>query len=289
MSRSALEAALAYAAGGWPVFPCHEPGTRGCSCGRRDCSSPAKHPRTNKGLHSATTDHITISRWWRRWPNANVAVRTGATSGLVVLDIDPEHGGNESFSQILDGKAPVAATVVVNTGAGGRHLWFAHPGHPIRNSAGQLGPGLDVRGDGGYVIAPPSVHASGGCYTFATTSADLAPMPQWIEAGSALSTPPADRSTTWTSDPRPWALAALKGEAARVRAAAVGSRNATLNRAAFALGGIAAAGHLPKEDAAAALVQAGLAVGLTVRETHATVKSGLQAGARSPRSPVKDL
>jgi hypothetical protein len=143
----------------------------GCSCRRRDCTSPAKHPRTGNGLHAATTDQETIHRWWRRWPNANVAVRTGAISGLVVLDIDPEHGGNETLIQLLDRNGPMPTTIPINTGAGGRHLWFAHPGHPVRNSASQLGPGLDVRGDGGYVIAPPSVHVRGSRYTFATGAA----------------------------------------------------------------------------------------------------------------------
>ena len=156
-------AALAYASQGWPVFPCHTPTVLGCSCGRPGCTSPGKHPRTRNGVHDATTDRATVAGWWRRWPDANLAVATGQRSGIVVIDLDPRHGGHHAWRRLTAGHPSIGAPLVA-TGSGGWHLWFAHPGRPVPNSAGRLGPGIDVRGDGGYVIAPPSVHASGARY-----------------------------------------------------------------------------------------------------------------------------
>src|SRR5271156_1248645 len=84
-----LQAALGYAGCGWPVFPIFEPLTDGnCSCGKPDCPSPGKHPRVPNGLKDSTINKQKILSWWTRWPNANIAIPTGAPSGLVVLDVD---------------------------------------------------------------------------------------------------------------------------------------------------------------------------------------------------------
>ncbi|MEN3273440.1 MAG: putative primase/helicase, partial [Actinomycetota bacterium] len=163
--RRPVDAAVIYARRGWEVFPCHSPakGSGACTCAHVDCGSPAKHPRVKGGLNAATTDEDVIRRWWASWPSANVAIRTGAASGLVVVDIDPDHGGDRSLDALLSEHGPLPTGRTIRTGSGGRHLYFSHPGHSIPNDAGRrLGAGLDVRGDGGYVIAPPSVHASGG-------------------------------------------------------------------------------------------------------------------------------
>jgi hypothetical protein len=137
-----LKAALAYAGRGVPVFPC-EPG--------------AKRPLTSNGHWDATTDRRTIERWWERWPSANVGLPTGQESGIVVLDVDVEAGGLESLARLKRAGAPVPKTARTRTGGGGIHVFFRYPGTTeIRNSAGLLGPGLDVRGEGGYVVVPPS-------------------------------------------------------------------------------------------------------------------------------------
>lgn len=137
-----LRAALAYAGRGVPVFPC-EPG--------------AKRPLTRNGHWDATTDPRAIKRWWGRWPSANVAIPTGEESGVVVLDVDPDAGGSESLVKLERLGSPVPTTARSRTGGGGTHLFFRYPrGKEIRNSAGLLGPGLDVRGEGGYVVVPPS-------------------------------------------------------------------------------------------------------------------------------------
>ena len=136
------KAALAYARRGVPVFPC-EPG--------------AKRPLTRNGHWDATTDSRVIERWWKRWPSANVGIPTGKKSGVVVLDVDIDDGGLESLAKLERTGTPTQKTARARTGGGGIHVFFCNPrGTKIRNSAGLLGPGLDVRGDGGYVVVPPS-------------------------------------------------------------------------------------------------------------------------------------
>ena len=156
----ALTAALRYAARGWRVFPVHAMGAGRCSCGKVVCPSPGKHPRTPNGVKDATTDPATVRQWWQQWPAANVAIATGA--GLMVLDIDPDKGGDESLEDLQRvGRLP--ETLEVMTGGGGRH-YYLETREAVSNSASKLGPGLDIRGAGGYVVAPPSNHASGGRY-----------------------------------------------------------------------------------------------------------------------------
>ena len=96
-----VDAALSYAHRGWLVLPIHSVDTGRCTCGRADCASPAKHPLTRRGLKDASADPQVIERWWRRWPRANVAVRTGQESGLLVLDFDPRNGGDESLAALV--------------------------------------------------------------------------------------------------------------------------------------------------------------------------------------------
>jgi putative DNA primase/helicase len=164
-TASLVDWALWYAARGWHVLPCHAPTAAGCSCHQK-CGSVGKHPRTKNGLSDATTDPATIRRWWTWWPRANVAIRTGAVSGLVVLDEDSYKGGDASREALERIYRPLPETVQQLTGGGGVHYFFAHPGTPVKNGVETLGPGLDIRGDGGYVIAPPSLHASGKPYTW---------------------------------------------------------------------------------------------------------------------------
>src|SRR5262245_52180190 len=142
-----VEAAVAYAGRGLPVFPCK-----------------GKMPRTEHGFQDASTDHETVLTWWTRWPEAAIGIPTGAVSGLIVLDVDVQHGGAGTLAELerKHGKLPKAPEVL--TGGGGKHFYFAHPGEHVQSSVGKLGAGLDVRGDGGYVIAPPSTHANGRAY-----------------------------------------------------------------------------------------------------------------------------
>jgi hypothetical protein len=184
-----LDAALAHARRGWPVFPLFEPVwlLEGepvvCSCGDGDCANIGKHPRTRRGFKDATTDEGEIRKAWEASPTANIGVPTGAVSGMVVLDIDPRHGGDDSLEALEAEYGKMPHTVEQLTGGGGRHLCFRHPGGTIRNKVG-VRPGIDIRGDGGYIVVEPSLHASGRRYAFELSSlpgeVDLAEMPKWL-------------------------------------------------------------------------------------------------------------
>jgi len=135
-----------------------------------------------------------VAGWFGRWPEANVGIVTGIVSGLVVLDVDARHGGAQSLSALETEHGPLPWTIAVATGGGGRHCYFSHPGGVVHNKVG-LAPGIDLRGDGGGVVAPPSLHPSGRRYTWepgcAPAQARLAPLPLWL---SQLAGPPHGRA-----------------------------------------------------------------------------------------------
>lgn len=287
IGRRPIDAAVVYARRGWPVFPCHTAtGSAGCSCGVVDCASPGKHPRVRGGLHASSADASVIRGWWARWPRANVAVRTGAASELVVVDVDPAHGGDATMRDLEANNGTLPPTRTISTPSGGRHLYFRHPGGTVRNDAGRvLGRGVDLRGDGGYVVAPPS-RAIGGQYAVLALGGEIADLPEWILQRLA------DRERPRRSAARPdirapsaWARAALDGEIGRVRSAVEGTRNDTLNRVAYRLGQIVGAGGLEERDVEGVLIDEALAIGLGEREAVRTVRSGLLAGESSPRGP----
>jgi hypothetical protein len=281
------EVALRYAAHGWPVLPLHTPHDGVCSCRAEHCGSPGKHPRTPRGLHEATTDAEQVSIWWRRWPDANLGVVTGAVSGLVVLDVDlPD--GPASLRRLEAEHALLPATCEQRTGSGGRQLLFAHPGHPVGNRA-RLLPGIDVRGDGGYIVVPPSTHASGTAYRW-TGRVPPAHAPGWLlELLDRTRTPDLPARTTPAALPtgdreQRYAASALHRELAVLAAAPEGSRNDTLNRAAFNLGQLAAAGLLDPRQVAAELERVAIGIGLGPVETRRTIASGLSAASQHPRA-----
>jgi len=149
-----VDAAVRYAEMGWPVFPCH----------------PTEHrPLVKKGFYAATTDVATIREWWGvrgRWPDAAIALRTGEEAGVFVVDIDPRHGGDIFLDELEAEQGTLPHTVECQTGGGGRHIYFKWPGKRVKCSTGQIASGIDVKGDGGYVILPPSDHKSGNTYNW---------------------------------------------------------------------------------------------------------------------------
>jgi Bifunctional DNA primase/polymerase, N-terminal/AAA domain/Primase C terminal 1 (PriCT-1) len=188
LREALLEAALHYARRGWPVLPLHSVRGGRCSCGR-DCGRAAgKHPRTASGVRDASADEAVIRTWWERWPDANLGVATGPASGLLVLDVDPAHGGDDSLELLLARHGAPPGGPISHTGGGGRHLLFAHPGSRVPSRCGALGSGLDVRSDGGYIVAPPSRHRSGRLYEWEPSShpdeIPLPPAPPWLVEGA---------------------------------------------------------------------------------------------------------
>jgi hypothetical protein len=170
-----LEAALAYAENGWRVLPIHTPtgGIFSCKNGEK-CEDPGKHPRIKDWTNKATTDPKQIGAWWKRWPNANIGIATGGESDLVVLDTDSQ----EATHYMEEEGVPRTPRVKTKKGF---HFYFQHPGGAIRNSVGDKIK-IDVRGDGGYVVAPPSIHESGCQYEwhFTDHTEPLSELPDWF-------------------------------------------------------------------------------------------------------------
>jgi hypothetical protein len=180
-----------YIRAGFALLPLHGPSDRNglvCNCGSTNCRSPAKHPIARfapNGLKDATHDLDQIEKWLGGYSPPNIGIATGRISNIVVLDIDPRHGGDETLRKLENKNGSLPLTSRFNTGGGGQHILFRHPGIHIPNSAGKIGTGIDLRGDGGYIVAPPSVHISGRCYEVAEgTVEDLAPLPPWLIEGS---------------------------------------------------------------------------------------------------------
>jgi hypothetical protein len=185
-----LAFALSYTRLGLEVLPLHYPVAHGgrlrCSCGNDDCGSPAKHPYARlapKGCLSASRDPRAVQRWFGGAPY-NLGIRTGATSGIVVIDVDPRHGGEETLADLERRHGVLPSTWQFITGSDGQHIPFRHPGGNVPNSAGKLGPGIDVRGDGGFIVAPPSRHICGRRYAIDVDhhpdDVPLADMPDWL-------------------------------------------------------------------------------------------------------------
>ncbi len=282
-----LSSALAAADLGWHVFPV-APGS--------------KQPALRENWQDlATTDPDQIRSWWVRHRDYNIGIACGP-SGLVVvdLDIDTAAGAREGLDGPASGVVSLellclargqrypAGTYTVDTPSGGCHLYFGAPATLVRNSAGQVGPLIDIRADGGYVVGAGSrvgerAYCARGDFLPLTL-----PLPGWItwlptdppappEAARPLPLPDGTAG-------RAYALAALREETRRVAAARPGTRNDTLNRAAFALGQLVAARLLPPLPVMTSLADAAAYAGLPADEARRTIRSGMAAGAKKPRA-----
>ncbi len=200
------DAALAYAAAGYQVFPLRGKLPRG-NCPACEPRSPRYRPHRAAdcehelchGLYAATSDPQRVARWWTRWPQANIGARV--PSSLFVLDLDPRHGGLERLAQLEAEHGPLPPTRISLSGRGdgGQHRWFLHPGGPL--SAARLGAGLDVKTHSGYVLLPPSRHpATGKPYTWAEPTLDPSHAPGWLRR---LLAPPAATPARRRPLPRP--------------------------------------------------------------------------------------
>ena len=153
MANELLEHALDYASIGWHVFPCNQEN---------------KQPLVKGGFKSASTDRLQIEKWWAAWPNAMIAVRTGKDSGLFVVDIDAkgEADGYASLAALEEQHGKLPSTLMATTPSEGKHYLFGYPtdGSELRNTGGTIAPGIDTRGEGGYVIVAPSTMSDGRSY-----------------------------------------------------------------------------------------------------------------------------
>ncbi len=155
-----VDFALRYASDSFHVFPVYEPMDTGCSCGKAGCRG--KHPRTINGVKDATTDVNQIKEWWTKWPNASIGMATGSLSGVSVVDLDGPEG-------MASGRSLGLSSTVVSLTGNGKQLFYADPKGDLRNSVKKLAPGVDIRGGGGYVVVPPSLHPNGKRYVWERT------------------------------------------------------------------------------------------------------------------------
>lgn len=254
----------------WPIFPV----------------GLNKHPLNEHGRNGSSKDETQIKEWAEQFPNANVAVPTGQESGIFVIDLDtPE--AITTYKNL--GRLP--QTLQATTGRG-VHLYFTWMGGRIVNRAGKLvskskhpyrgdtwieTPGLDVRGDGGQIIVPPSKHSSGRDY-------------EWVDMMQRIAMPP------------PWLLRMLgekceaklfkKSEATHIPSldsilnnligTKEGGRNHALNVAAFRASAIVKARQMNEQDVINSLLSVALSIGLTRHESMTTIKSGLSSGMQNP-------
>ena len=197
-----LHHALQYQAIGWHIIPVHTIRGGWCSCRRSECEHPGKHPLTRNGLTDASNDPAQIVEWWTQWPDANIGVVTGALSGIVVADVD-NHIQAQDFLQSHHWP-DTALSRTGREGGNGRHIIWRHPGVPIKSRAGVI-PGLDSRGEGGYIIAPPSIHASGARYEWIhdPVNTPLADCPDfWVDACRGQERKRAPASDYWPEGTR---------------------------------------------------------------------------------------
>jgi hypothetical protein len=286
------DAALAYAARGFRVLPLHhpvqtrrrnEPGGVGCSCGDPGCGAVGKHPRTRNGLHDATTDPARLARWWRRWSQANIGLATGELAD--VLDVDGP-GARAALRRWAAQHQLRLDGPLVRTGSG-RHHYLAASGSG--NRAGLL-EGVDWRGRGGYVVAPPSQHLNGRRYRWLRPLTLDLPDTPWPLRNLLAPTreqrpdpvPPFREPATG----HPYGRAALERELAAVAAAPKGRRNHTLYQAGIRLYSLVAGGILDHGVVHAGLLDAAEASRLLTDEpaqTHRTLASAERTGLAHPR------
>ena len=278
---SALDAALAYAARGFPVFP---------------CLPRAKEPAITRGFHAATTNPETIRRLWLI-ADRNIGIATGMASRVWILDVDGEDG--EASLRGLEAKHGALPATWESLTARGRHVWFRCDS-PVPCSAGKVAPGVDVRGDGGYVVVPPSIHPCGRAYVWSVDRADeLAVAPEWLlhlarkKPAPTISQRAIANMRGRVASPGPYGQAALDYECAALAATAPGGRNHQLNRSAFSLFQLVAGGELDRNAVVNCLIDAcdrnGLIADDGLISVQKTIRSGAGAGMQHPRTRSGEL
>jgi hypothetical protein len=268
-----VSAALDYAARGVSIFP---------------CAPRSKHPIFPGGFRNGTTNPATVRRWWLACPDYNIGIRTGIASGVWVLDVDG-HDGATSLRRIETTYGQLPDTLISVTSEG-CHFWFCYT-CPIPCSVGRTGPGLDVRGDGGYVLGPPSVHPDGPRYSW-TNNRPLAVAPDWLVALTRKPVPkPITSKAALSARPlrsHTYGKAALEQEIADLAKTLKGGRNHALNRASFRLHQLVAGGELDAAEVRHRLLQAATANGLMDDDgrlsVQKTIASGARAGLLHPRN-----
>ena len=280
--RGLKDEAIEAAARGWHVFPV-PPGSK---------KSHKSEEYSGGRKWGATADPSEIARDFAHWPEANLGIKCGPDSGLFVIEADTMEGhgvdGVGNLRALIDHHGGLPHTIEAESPSGSWHIYFRWPeGVDVRNSASLVAPGVDVRGNGGMMVAPPSVKPGVGTYRWVNPPGlfDLADCPDWLLARCLK--PEREREPRHDAgDPaNAWCDAVLRGELTTLLSARTGDRNATLNRCAFRIGQAIDAGGLDLGDVTARLTGAAQAIGLDHAEIGPTIDSGLKAGMAEPRQP----
>lgn len=195
LGLSVLDAALEYAANGLRVVPITDPVPGGCSCSKCGCTKGGKHPRITGWQRRASSSPRRIAGWWRSWPRSNVGLLTGqiypgTDQALIVLDLDGRDGRN-SLALLEAAFGPLPPTITARTGSGGTHMYFLVPRDLHIHNRERVFPGVDVRGEGGVAVAPPSLHSCGSRYEWLDVDVDdPAPAPAWLVEHVLIPTAP---------------------------------------------------------------------------------------------------
>jgi putative DNA primase/helicase len=262
-----------------------------------------KTPVNANGCSGATKDLEEVRCWWEDAPECNIGVATGADSGVWILDVDArspkgvEGGmtGLEALAQLEERHGALPMTRRSFTSGGGFHLWFRWPAdRQIKNRAhlklDGRPTGIDARGEGGYVVAPPSVHPDGPVYRWDRERKDLHDAPEWLldwVAPREVAAPVVDAAPTRAPTLDRYGSAALDKACDRIRATAAGNRHETIFREAAGIGELVGGGVIERAAAEAALIASAMAIGKSEREATRTVHDGLDTGARNPRVPKR--
>lgn len=233
-TETQLDAALAYVRRAWAVLPI----------------APNKTPLTAHGVRDAATDEATVGSWWKPWPNALIGVATGRVSGVVALDIDLRPDG-DGFASLADLGIPMPLGPTACTPSGGVHIFFQAPEYGVKNSASKIGPHLDVRGDGGYIIVPPGPgrvwDASANLETM-----PLPPMPEWMVTTKSVTQVPqpamqAGMQRRTSGELTTYGEAALDNAVRRIISAGAGEQEVKLNNEVYCIGTLAGGGEIPQD------------------------------------------
>jgi len=265
-----LQAAKEYLALGWSVIPL-EPGGK-----LPPEITPGGKRFSWKPYQTRQASERELTGWLQRWRRCNLGIVTGQVSGVIVLDIDSP----EAAAWVEMQGVPLTPTV--KTGKG-QHLFFRHPGGTVRNFASKVVAGLDLRGDGGYVCAPPSVHETGTVYQWEIgPDTPLADPPGWLLDLIRGDTPaPAQQHNV--NGRHPYVEAAVNSEIGRLARTTEGVRNDQLFQTAASLGELVGGGYLNRGELERELLGVALQIGLGEREATATIQSGLETGIKQPR------
>lgn len=281
-----LELAQHYVAQGWPVFPCRSHAEENVDQATGEIITLGeKTPLTPNGFKGATRFPRIIERWWSDWPDAAVGLPAGEKTGFFALDIDNKPGGANGFDWLAEMEAehgPLPDTARVTSPNGGLHIYFKYV-VGTRNR-GALGAGVDIRSEGGYVLAAGSTMANGRSYRWETDTREIADAPAWLlDLLLPKSAPAHTQYNLSAATNNAYVDAAVDRELADLAGAPMGTRNNALNDAAFSIGTIVGAGAISEAEARALLQDVARGWGRDWSRCCKTIENGLKAGMQNPR------